>query len=231
VNGGIRTLAVVPARGGSKGIPRKNLASLGGEALLLHTLHAASGATLLDRLVVSTDDDEIVAVATAAGAEVVRRPPELGTDDCPTEAVLLHVLETLTVDAVPEYVVTLEPTSPLRTSETIDRCLAHAFEHRADCVIAVARAPELVGRLEAGVFRYLEPGQPRRRQLRTPLYRESGAAYVTRTEHLRRTGSILGEPLYAVVVPEEEAVDVNVPVDLQVAEALLAWRAEGRRGA
>jgi CMP-N-acetylneuraminic acid synthetase len=97
-------------------------------------------------------------------------------------------------------------------------------------VIAVAQISELVGRLDDGVFLYLEPGQPRRRQLRQPLYREAGSVYVTRTEHLRRTRSVIGDRIYAVVVPEEEAIDLNTPADFGVVEALLQQRSEARGG-
>jgi CMP-N-acetylneuraminic acid synthetase len=216
----VSVLCVVPARRGSKGIPQKNLAELAGEPLIVHTLRAALAATTLDRVVVSTDDEEIAAVALSAGAEVVNRPAHLAGDDSPTEDALLHALETLGPPE-PEYVVTLEPTSPLRKAQTIDACVRRAFELGANAVIAVAETREVLGRLEDGVFVPLDPNAPRRRQLRAPLYRETGVAYVTRTAHLRATHSVFAGPLYAVVVPEEETLDVNTKLDLLVASAAL----------
>jgi CMP-N-acetylneuraminic acid synthetase len=216
----VSVLCVVPARRGSKGIPQKNLAELAGEPLIVHTLRAALAATTLDRVVVSTDDEEIAAVALSAGAEVVNRPAHLAGDDSPTEDALLHALETLGPPE-PEYVVTLEPTSPLRKAQTIDACVRRAFELGANAVIAVAETREVLGRLEDGVFVPLDPNAPRRRQLRAPLYRETGVAYVTRTAHLRATHSVFAGPLYAVVVPEEETLDVNTKLDLLAASAAL----------
>jgi CMP-N-acetylneuraminic acid synthetase len=216
----VSVLCVVPARRGSKGIPQKNLAELAGEPLIVHTLRAALAAATLDRVVVSTDDEEIAAVALSAGAEVVNRPAHLAGDDSPTEDALLHALETLGPPE-PEYVVTLEPTSPLRKAQTIDACVRRAFELGANAVIAVAETREVLGRLEDGVFVPLDPNAPRRRQLRAPLYRETGVAYVTRTAHLRATHSVFAGPLYAVVVPEEETLDVNTKLDLLAASAAL----------
>lgn len=218
-------LAVIPARGGSKGIPGKNLRPLAGEPLIVHTIRAAREARRLDRVVVSTDADEVAAVAASHGAEVVRRPPDLAFDDSPTEDALIHAVETL--GTLPDYVVTLEPTSPLRTAALVDRCVELALAEDADAVITVAESRACFGRLDGNRFRYLDPGQPRRRQLREPLYGESSTVYVTRTQVLLANRSVLAEPLYAVVVPEEEAIDINTPLDLVIAEAVMRWRAEG----
>lgn len=227
----MNALGVILARGGSKGIPAKNLAPLAGEPLLVHTIRVAHAATRLARVVVSTDSDEIASVAREAGAETIARPPHLATDESPTEDALLHVLDTLEQrgEALPDYVVTLEPTSPLRTPELIDRCLELAATENADAVVTVAEASALVGRLNGGIFRYLEPGQPRRRQLREPLYRESSTVYVTRTSHLRTAKSVLADPLYAVVAPAEEAIDINTPLDFVLAEGVIEWRRRRER--
>jgi N-acylneuraminate cytidylyltransferase len=219
-------LGVIPARGGSKGLPGKNLLPLGGEPLLVHTIRAALSATELDGVICTTDSEEIASTAASAGATVVMRPADLAADDSPTEDALIHVLDTLLAlgSAEPEYVVTLEPTSPLRSSRLIDECVARARDLRADAVITVTPSFESWGRLEDGVFRHLSPGEPRRRQLREPLYRESSTVYITRVAHLRRSGSVLADPLHAVVVDAEEAIDVNTAADLAVAEALFLAR-------
>jgi N-acylneuraminate cytidylyltransferase len=215
----VTVLAVIPARGGSRAVPRKNVAVVGGVSLVARAVAVALAAETIDRVVVSTDDDEIAGAATAAGAEVVRRPPELAGDEASTESALLHVLDTLGgVD--PEYVVTLEPTSPFRTAETVDECVRRARELQAAALITVSETREVLGRIQDGVFVPLQPDQPRRRQLREPVYKEAGAAYVTRTEHLRRSGSVLAEPTYAVVVSETEGLDVNTATDLTLARVL-----------
>lgn len=222
-------LGIVPARAGSKGVPGKNVRPLLGEPLIGHTLRAAAEARSLDRVIVSTDGEEIAAAARSYGAEVVMRPPELAADDASTEDALIHVLETLQAggEDLPEYVVTLEPTSPLRTPDLIDACVELALRESAEAVLTVTETRDCPGKLDGNIFRYLLPGQPRRRQLREPLYRESSTVYVTRTQTLLANRSVLAEPLYAVPVAAAEAVDINTPLDFLVAEAIMRAKREG----
>jgi len=223
----IRALAVVPARGGSKSIPLKNIRVLDGIPLMVFTLLAARHAKHLDRCIVSTDHPNIAKVARDYGTEVIERPAALATDQAPTEWALLHVLEVLGREGYrPDYVVTLEPTSPLRTAALIDRCIEAAIEHPdADCVMTVAETRKCYGRLAGGRFEYLFPDQPRRRQDRQPLYEESSTVYVTRTSALEQDRSILGRTRYGVIVDDpREAIDINEPLDFLVAEAVLAQR-------
>lgn len=117
----VTAAAVIPARGGSKGIPRKNLVPLFGKPLLLWTIEAAQASKILGAILVSTDDEEIAAVASRAGAEVIERPAELATDEAPTDPVILHAIDHSRYD--PEYVVLLQPTSPLRPRRIVDNCL------------------------------------------------------------------------------------------------------------
>lgn len=219
----MKVLAIIPARAGSKEVLGKNIRPLSGEPLLVYTIRAALAATLVDRVVVSTDSAEIASVARAAGAEVVNRPAELATDESSTEDALIHVVESL--DEVAEYVVTLEPTSPLRTPELIDACINRALAEDADSVITVVETRDVLGRVEGGHFHPLAQGSPRRRQDRTPLYRESSTVYVTRTRWLLANRSVLAEPLHAVVVPADQAIDINSPLDFLVAEAVFRDRA------
>jgi CMP-N,N'-diacetyllegionaminic acid synthase len=217
------TLGVIPARGGSKAIPLKNIRDLCGKPLLAYAIKEARRAASVSRLVVSTDHLEIGRIAVQYAAEVIWRPPELATDDSPTEAALIHVLDELKSREGfnPDVVLTLEPTSPFRTAETINRCVEILLTTDADSVIGVVETRNCYGRIIRGRFEYLFPGQPRRRQEREPLYRESSTIYGTRTETLRRKKSVLGDRLYPVVVPAEEAVDINTELDFRIAKALI----------
>lgn len=222
----MKVLAVVPARGGSKGIPSKNIRPVAGKPLLVYTIEEARNARCIDRLVVSTDSDEIAKVAREAGVEVIMRPASLATDDAPTELALIHALDTLkAADGYdPDAVMTLEPTSPLRTSRLIDRCVETLASQNADSVLTVIETRECFGTIVDGRFDYLVKNQARRRQDREPLYRESSTVYLTRVKTLRDRQSVLGERLYPVVVEPEEAIDINSPLDLAVAEAVMRWR-------
>lgn len=212
-------LGVIPARGGSKGVPGKNIRPVAGVPLVVHTIRAAGRSELLDRFVVSTDSPEIATVARAAGAEVVERPAELAGDESPTEDALLHAVDALGVE--PRFVVTLEPTSPLRRAETIDACIAKALELDADSVMTVAPTTDVLGVVEDGLFVPLDPAQPRRRQLRRSLYRESSTVYVTALSHLRQTRLVVAPRTHAVAITAEEAIDVNTEADLAAADALV----------
>ena len=120
---------------------------------------------------------------------------------------------------------TLEPTSPLRRAETIDRCLRLAEERGAGSVVTVRADTSSFGRLSTdGRFLPLDPGGPRRRQDREPLYAESSTVWVTRAADLIATGNVLVEPVYALVVEQEEAVDINTELDLAFAETILTTK-------
>jgi CMP-N,N'-diacetyllegionaminic acid synthase len=230
--------AVIPARGGSKGIPRKNLRLLAGRPLLVHTIEAALEARRVDVVAVSTEDPEIARVARRAGAEVVERPLELATDEAPTEPALLHaVLEIEARRRRPaDAVLLLQATSPLRPSRAIDDAIELLFGAGCDSVVAVRedRGAHFTGRIEAG--RFVPPYDPRsrrRRQELPPLYRETGALYAVRREILFSLGCRMGGDMRALVLPEEEALDIDSLADLKLAELYLERRrlAEPRPGA
>lgn len=224
-------LGVIPARGGSKGVPRKNLRALGGKPLLAHSIEAARASKGLTRVVVSTEDEEITLVAKAHGSEVVQRPAELARDDSLTEPVLLHAVDQLAAEGFrADAVATLEPASPLRSARLIDACVGRLLRGDCDAVLTVVETRACYGRLLPGDrFEHLVPGQPRRRQLRQPLYEESSAVYVTLVDALRRAGSVLGTNPVAVVAEAAEAIDINTELDLAIAEGMLAHRRSKER--
>src|SRR5918911_4592310 len=149
----VRVLGLIPARGGSKGIPGKNLAPLCGRPLVAWTIGAACAARSLDRVVVSTDSEEIAATARELGADVLERPAELARDGTPMRDVLLHALEEL---GRPEVLVLLQPTSPLRRAEHVDGAVALLRETGADSVVSVAEVPH---RYRPGPLMELEDGR------------------------------------------------------------------------
>ncbi len=228
------TLALIPARGGSKGIPRKNLAPLAGKPLVVWTIEAARQARLVGRVVVSTEDAEIAQVAQEAGAEVIPRPPELAQDTTHTEPVLVHALEYLREweGYVPEVVVLLQPTAPLRGAAVIDRGLRLLAETGCDCVLGVApiQNSHLQGEIgERGEwlpeYKY---GERLFSQQARPKYSENGALHIFRREVLETYGNRLGGDVRALVMDPLESVDIDGPEDLRRAE-LLMKAAERRR--
>ncbi len=225
-------LGVIPARGGSKSVPRKNLAVVAGRSLLQHTIDVANTASTIDRVVVSTEDPEIADEAARLGAEVIERPTELAADETRTEPVLIHAVQELATSGYQaDVIVTLEPTSPLRSASTINRCVDAVLRGERDAVITVCETTALVGQLsEDGTFTHLIPGLPRRRQERPAVYRETSTVYATRSSLLLERQSLLGDEPFGVVIPPHEAVDINERLDLIIAEALIESQEGERHG-
>lgn len=226
------SLAVIPARGGSKSVPLKNIKELCGKPLLAYTIESAIRAGCLQRVVVSTDHDLIAEVAEECGAQVIKRPADLATEAAPTELALIHVLDVLEGEGnlLPNVVLTLEPTSPFRSPETIKKCVKIFETTDADSVIGVVETRSNYGKIIDGRFEFLIPGQPRRRQDRKPLYKESSTIYGTRTETLVRKRSVLGDNLYALAVSEIEAIDINTPLDFRLAEFFMRKKLQQEEG-
>ena len=230
----MRLLVFVPARGGSKRIPRKNIAPLAGKPLIGYTLDLCRGLGLLDRTVVSTEDDEIAAVARAGGADVLRRPLELAADNASTDSAMLHALSALEAEGRGfDWVLTLPPTAPLRRGETVLRFLdaARAAPAELDCLMSVTETRgDFWLRGADGRPRRLFPDAPRRQQDRAPLFEENSAIYLTRVAALRSSGLILGRSVELVPIDPLEAIDINTPADLAIVEAVLARGLWDERG-
>ena len=221
-------LAVIPARGGSKGVPGKNIKPLAGRPLIAYTLDQAKDVPELDRIVVSTDDAAIREAVTALGGEVIDRPAELATAEARTEDALLHALDVLgDAGQVFDYVVVLEPTSPFRSPDLIHESLKKIVDADAKSLLAVHSVHEITGLVDdAGYFRAYVPGQPRRRQERVPSFGEASTIYVCRVDYLRLTGSLVADDWLAIEVPAEQAVDINTPHDFEFCEFLMQRRAQ-----
>lgn len=220
----LRVLAVIPARGGSKGVPRKNVRLLAGKPLIVWTIEAAQRATTIDRIIVSTDDDEIAAVAQNAGAQVCRRPPELAGDTTPTEPVLFHVLHTLAQSDryQPDAVALLQCTSPLRGSDVIDRCVRLLAQSGCDAVMTVTPMQHwyLCGRIaEGGIFQpeYEYAHRPFSQQM-PEKFRENGACYVTRTSCLLTHRNRLGGEVRVLPLDVVRSIDIDTEADFRLAE-------------
>ncbi len=225
---GQRVIAVVPARGGSKSIPGKNIRSLGGKPLLAWSIDVARQVGEIDRIIVSTDDDEIASIAKAHGAEIYLRPAHLATDAALVIDALKDLLKTLRSEGEnPEWLVLLEPTCPLRTAEDVRGCLRRLTEGDYDSVATFKTAelnPHRAWRLHDGVPEtFIDGAVPwLPRQQLPEAFQLNGAVYVFRASLLsNETRSLLVGRPGAVVMPRERSQDIDDLVDFTVAEALL----------
>jgi N-acylneuraminate cytidylyltransferase len=224
-------LGLIPARGGSKGVPRKNLKLAGGKPLIAWTIGESLRSRYLDRVVLSSEDPEIMSVAASLGCEVpFQRPAELSADSTPGIEPVLHALLEL-----PKYdfVVLLQPTSPLRTADDIDACIEHCMHHQANCCVSIVKCSEhpylMFLREEGTRIRPLIPESSNvsRRQDYPDVFLMNGAVYVASTKWLQQSQTFLTEETIGFEMSRERSLDIDTEADFQELEMVLKNRAEG----
>ena len=230
-----KVLAVIPARGGSKGVPRKNIRPVGGKPLIAWTIECALAARhLFHRVIVSTDDAETAAIAREFGAEVpFMRPGDLAQDKSPTLPVLKHAVGFIEQQdgLVLDWVMLLQPTAPLKGPQDLEAALELAKQGDCDSVISVVQVfdvhPVLMKRIEDGLlqpFCVEEPEGTRRQDYSPPAYMRNGAIYLTRREVLMEQGSIWGQRIRPYVMPEERSLSIDNEWHIKMADVILSER-------
>ena len=221
-------IAIIPARGGSKGVPRKNVRNVAGKPLLAWNIEAAKQAQSVDRVIVSTDDEEIARISEQFGADVIWRPAEISGDTASSESALLHVLEVLKKqNETPEQIVFLQATSPLTTSDDIDACVAKLEHEDADSAFTAKVFFYFIWKMNqdgsCDGINHDKRFRPRR-QDREPQFEENGAVYVMKTDgFLKARHRFFGKTVMSLM-PEERCYEIDTEADLDVADKLLQQR-------
>ncbi len=223
-----KILALIPARGGSKGIPRKNVRLFGGKPLLAYTIEHALHARHINLTIVSKDDAQLTEIARQYGAETLLRPPELATDTASTESVLLHALSILEQEEsyTPSLVVLLQPTSPLRQPDDIDNAINALSAANADSLFSCFRSYNFYWRLADSHIvsvNYDYNHRPRRQDM-TPQYIENGSIYVTKTSILKQYGNRLGGRICFYEMDFLDSFEIDTEEDFLLIEQLLHLR-------
>lgn len=229
----MRILGIITARGGSKVLPRKNIRLLAGKPLIYYTIKEAGKSKHLTKTIVDTDDEEIAKIARSFGAKVpFLRPKELATDEATTLSVVQHAIRELEKKGEHyDYIMILQPTSPLRLVEDIDGAIEKALNVGADSLISVVRVydfhPLRIKKMDERGFLspYFEP-EPEglRRQDLPPVYKRNGAIYLVKKELVMEKNTLYGDKLYGYEMSEERSVDIHSEIDFLLAELLIKKR-------
>lgn len=219
-----KILAIIPARGGSKGVPRKNIRDLAGKPLIAWTIEEAKKSKYITRLILSSDDEEIIKIAKHYDCEVpFVRPMEFSQDDTPGIAPVLHAIEKCPGY---DYVVLLQPTSPLRTVEDIDNCIDYILKEQAEFFVSVTETEKTPYWMYTVEDKNLKPLMNQenlitRRQDSPKVYVLNGAIYVARVDSLVKAKTFLTKDTRAFVMPNERSFDIDNELDMIVCETIL----------
>jgi len=233
---GKKFIAIIPARGGSKGIKNKNIVLLKGKPLIAYSIEAAKESEVFDEIIVSTDSAEIARISMQYGAKVpFVRPEELSTDTASSVGVILHALSYyLEQNTYFDYFMLLQPTSPLRTSKDIKNAVNLIFEKEANSIVSVCEVEhnplwtnQLPANLSLTDFIKKEFAKPR--QELPKYYRVNGAIYLAKVDYFLENRDFYGEKSFAYIMPRERSVDIDELIDLKLAEVLLEELYENKR--
>lgn len=220
-------VAIIPARGGSKGLPGKNILPLAGKPLIVWSIEQALSASSVHGVYVSTDDDQIAVVARSAGAEVIQRPAELATDQASSEVALEHAIRTLVAGRHPdlEHITFLQCTSPLRRAEDLDRAFRIYKDKGADSLLSVSPSHRFFWRLGLDGFAQpvnYDPHNRPRRQDMEPAYQENGSIYIFSRNCFESFRNRLGHQVALYEMSEAAGYEIDSATDFAVVETLMS---------
>jgi len=224
-----KIIGIIPARGGSKGIRKKNIVDLAGKPLIAYTIEQAKGSKYIDKIIVTTDDEEIADISRSLGAEVpFSRPKALATDEAKGIDVVLHAITWFDSNEESfDIVMMLQPTSPLRLSEDIDKAIEVLFLKNAMAIVSVCKSehhplwsntlPE-----DSNMKNFINPEYMNKNRQELPVfYRLNGAIYLSFCNYMKDRKSFYGENTFAYIMPEERSIDIDNMLDFKLAELLL----------
>ena len=215
--------ALIPARGGSKTLPGKNIKEFAGKPLIIHSIEYALGSKFIDEVVVSTDDSQISKISRDAGAAIIKRPDELSTDTAATESAVEHYLNSRSKK--PDIIVLLQATSPLRPKNSLDEAITYFIKEKFDSLLSISQTHRFFWRVKEDKTAYAEYdylNRPRRQDLQQVDMRfiENGSLYIFTRDHFEKTGNRLGGKTGFVEWSEDYNMEIDTEVDFQCVEKI-----------
>jgi N-acylneuraminate cytidylyltransferase len=231
-----QNIVIIPARGGSKEIPGKNIKPLGGKPLLAYSIEAAKFSQKIDRVIVSTDSKEIAVVSQKYGAEIIMRPQALATDSSPSEDALIHAVESLESNekVQVDLIVFLQATSPLRPPELIDQCIDKLIENDGDSLLTVCSEHLFYWRESNGLGESIHNYRNRpMRQLASKsdiIYKENSSLYIMKRDILIKQKNRLGRKIILFPMEVEDSFEIDSKFDFWLIEKVMEWKAQKHLG-
>ena len=221
-----KILAIIPARGGSKGIKGKNIRPLNGKTLICHTIEESLKSNYLDRVFVSTDNTIIAKTSEKCGAKIIDRPAELAKDESPTIDAIFHAVDTIKDASDEDIIILLQPTSPLRNAADIDAALNIFMKTDCDSVISMCKvkhSPYWCFKYEGDKFKPLfgNKSLKMRRQELPDVYQPNGAIYISRVKNLYKNNGFDCDNMVPYSMPPERSIDIDEEIDFKLAELLI----------
>jgi len=215
-----KIIALIPARGGSKGIPKKNIKIFKGSPLIVHSINYALSCELINETYVTTDDMEIAKIATDAGAKVIDRPKNLSLDESSTESAIQHALDELTNK--PDIIILLQPTSPIRPPNSLKKGLRIYSNGKYDSLLSISPTHNFFWNINNDIAEpnYNFMNRPRRQDMKDEdiSYIENGSLYIFSYEHFIKTKNRLGGKIGYIIFPEEFSLEIDTMLDFTVLE-------------
>ena len=221
--------AFIPARGGSKGIPGKNIKTFAGKPLIVHSIEYALNCSQIDEVVVSTNDDKIAKIARKTGARIVKRPSELSTNKATTESAIHHFVNKF--NKKPDIIVLLQPTSPFRPKGSLENAITHFTENGFDSLLSITPTHRFYWRVKEDQTAFAEYdylNRPRRQDMKLDdiRYVENGSLYIFTRKHFDKTGNRLGGKIGYVEWPEDYSIEIDTQLDFDIVEKLFLSNSE-----
>ena len=218
----LNVIAIIPARGGSKGIPGKNIKNFEGKPLISHSIEYAKDAKLVNEVYVSTDDNQIAHISRTAGAKIIKRPANLATDTCTTESAIEHALNN--IDNTPDIIILLQPTSPLRPEKTLDSAINKLIDFEYDSLLSVSPSDHFFWNINkeniSAEYDYMNRKRRQDIDAEEKKYFENGSVYIFTRKHFESTKNRLGGKIGYIIFPVEYGYEIDVPKDLIILEQL-----------